>query len=254
MEMNENFVAEQVTENVEQTTEETPVKTYTQEEVDAIVGKRVARAKAKIEKENQRKYGDLEDVLKAGTGKDSVEEMTDTFRDFYTKKGIKIPQKPTYSEQDLEILARAEAEEIIRSGYEDVVEETDRLANVGAARMTAREKAVFKVLAEHRQNAERGRELTKLGVKEDVYNSKEFRDFASKFNSNTPITDVYDIYNRTQPKKEFKTMGSMKTNTSADNGVKDFYTVEEARRFTKKDYDKNPALFAAVEKSMLKWK
>ena len=254
MENNENFVTEQVTENVEQTTEETPVKTYTQEEVDAIVGKRVARAKAKIEKENQRKYGDLEDVLKAGTGKDSVEEMTDTFRDFYTKKGIKIPQKPTYSEQDLEILARAEAEEIIRSGYEDVVEETDRLANVGAARMTAREKAVFKVLAEHRQNAERGRELTKLGVKEDVYNSKEFRDFASKFNSNTPITDVYDIYNRTQPKKEFKTMGSMKTNTSADNGVKDFYTVEEARRFTKKDFDKNPALFAAVEKSMLKWK
>ena len=254
MEMNENFVAEQVTENVEQTTEETPVKTYTQEEVDAIVDKRVARAKAKIEKENQRKYGDLEEVLRAGTGKDSVEEVTETFRDFYTKKGINIPQKPTYSEQDLEILARAEAEEIIRSGYEDVVEETDRLANVGAARMTAREKAVFKVLAEHRQNAERGRELTKLGVKEDVYNSKEFRDFASKFNSNTPITDVYDIYNKTQPKKEFKTMGSMKTNTSADNGVKDFYTVEEARRFTKKDYDKNPALFAAVEKSMLKWK
>ena len=254
MENNENFVAEQVTENVEHTTEETPVKTYTQEEVDAIVGRRVARAKAKIEKENQRKYGDLEEVLKAGTGKQNVEEMTDTFREFYSKKGIQIPQKPNYSAQDIEILARAEADEIIRSGYDEVVEEVDRLTNIGAAKMTAREKAVFKVLAEHRQSAERSKELSKIGVTEDVYNSKEFKEFAGKFNSNTPISDIYDIYHKTLPKKEIKTMGSMKTNSSEDNGVKDFYSVEEARRFTKKDYDKNPALFAAVQKSMLKWK
>ena len=254
MENNENFVTEQVTENVEHTTEEMAVKTYTQEEVDAIVGRRVARAKAKIEKENQRKYGDLEEVLKAGTGKQNVEEMTDTFREFYSKKGIQIPQRPTYSDKDIEILARAEAEEIIRSGFEDVVEEVDRLANVGAANMTAREKAVFKVLAEHRQKEERSKELSRIGVTEDVYNSKEFKEFASKFNSNTPIKDVYDIYHKTLPKKEIKTMGSMKTNASEDNGVKDFYSVEEARKFSKRDYDKNPALFAAVQKSMLKWK
>jgi hypothetical protein len=48
-------------------------------------------------------------------------------------------------------------------------------------------------------------------------------------------------------------MGSMKSNVSTDNGVKDFYTPEEARKFSKKDFDNNPALFAAVEKSMLKW-
>ena len=253
MNENENFVAEQVTENVEQTTEETP-KMFTQDEVNEIVGKAKARTKAKIEKDYQRKYGDLEEVLKAGTGKQNVEEVTDTFRDFYQKKGVQIPQKPTYSAQDIEVLARAEADEIIRSGFEEVVEEVDRLTDIGAANMTAREKAVFRVLAEHRQNAERGRELTKIGVKEDVYNSKEFKEFAGKFNASTPIADVYDIYQKTQPKKEFRTMGSMKTNTSEDNGVKDFYTPEEARRFTKKDYDKNPALFAAVEKSMLKWK
>ena len=71
MENNENFVAEQAAENVEQTTEQTP-KTYTQEEVDAIVGKRIARKEAKIRKEYDRKYGDLTEVLKAGTGKESV--------------------------------------------------------------------------------------------------------------------------------------------------------------------------------------
>ena len=251
MENNENLVNQ--TENVEQTTEQTP-KMYSQEEVDALMGKRVARTEAKIRKEYQRKYGDLEDVLKAGTGKENVEEITDTFKQFYQKKGVQMPEKPNYSQKDIEVLARAEAEEIIRGGYEDVVDEVERLTQVGAANMTAREKAVFKALAEHRQSAERGMELGKLGVGEDVYNSKEFKDFAGKFNPNIPITDVYDIYKQTQPKKEIHTMGSMKSNSAKDTGVKDFYTVEEARRFTKADYDKNPALFKAVQNSMTKWK
>jgi len=252
--MSEEKILVEQTENVEQTTEETPVpKTYTQEEVDAIVGKAKARAKAKIEKDYQRKYGGLEEVLKAGTGKESVEEMTDTFAEFYRQKGIKIPEKPTYNAKDIEVLAQAEADEIIRGGFDEVVEEVDRLAALGAANMSPREKAVFKALAEHRQNAERGKELSKIGVTEEVYGSREFKDFASKFNPNTPIKDIYDIYHKTQPKKEIKTMGSMKNSESGDNGVKDFYTVEEARQFTKKDFDKNPALFAAIEKSMLKW-
>ena len=254
MSENEILAAEQVAENVEQTTEETPaVKTYTQEEVDAIVGKAKARARAKIEKDYQRKYGSLEEVLKAGTGKESVEEMTDTFAEFYRKKGIQIPEKPTYSARELDVLARAEAQEIIDAGFDDVVEEVDRLTAVGAANMTAKEKAMFKVLAEHRQSAERGRELNKIGVTEDVYNSQEFKDFAGMFNPNTPIQKIYETYAKTQPKKEIKTMGSMKNNNSGDNGVKEFYTRDEALKFTKKDFDENPALFAAVQKSMLKW-
>lgn len=252
MENMENLVTEQVTENVEQTTEQTP-KTYTQEEVDAIVGKRLARNEAKIRKEYDRKYSGLTDVLKAGTGKESVEEMTDTFTKFYESKGIKIRKEPEYSQRDIEVLARAEAEEFIRNGFDDVVEEVDRLANIGAANMTAREKAVFKVLAEHRQSAERGQELSRLGVTEEVYGSKDFQDFLRKFNSDTPIADVYDIYRKTQPKKEIHTMGSMKNSNSGDTGVKDFYSRDEALKFTKKDFDKNPALYEAVQKSMLKW-
>ena len=250
MENNENFVAQ--TENVEQTTEQTP-KMFTQEEVNAMMGKKVARTEAKIRKEYERKYGDLEEVLKAGTGKDNVEEVTDTFRQFYEKKGIQIRKKPNYSDEDIRVLAQADADEFIRGGYEEVVEEVDRLTGIGFDNMTAREKATFKVLAEHRKNTEQGRELTQMGVTEDVYNSKEFKDFTKKFASGTPITEVFDIYRKTQPKKEIKTMGSMKNTDSGDNGVKDFYTVEEARRFTKADFDKNPALYKAVEKSMQKW-
>ena len=253
MENNENLVTEEVAENVEQTTEETPAKTYTQEEVDAIVGKKKARWEAKMRKENERTYGGLIETLKAGTGKESVEELNDTFTKFYESKGVKIKKTPDYTEKDLEVLARAEADEIIRLGDDEVVEEVDRLTELGAANMTAREKAVFKVLAEHRQNAERNKELAEIGITEDVYNSKEFKDFAGKFNPNTPIADIYDIYNKTLPKKEFKTMGSMKNSTSEDGTVKDFYTRDEALQFTKKDFDKNPALYKAVEASMLKW-
>ena len=254
MENNENFVTEQVTENVEQTTEQTQQeKTYTQAEVDAIVGKRLARQEAKIRKDNDRQYGDLVEVLKAGTGKESVGEITDTFKQFYSKKGIQMPQKPQYSAEDIEVLARAEADEIIRSGYEEVVEEVDRLANLGAENMTAREKAVFTALATHRQNTERSRELSRIGVSEDVYNSQEYKDFASQFNPNIPVEKVYDLYRKTQPQKEIRTMGSMKNNPANDTGVKDFYTREEALQFTKEDFDKNPELFKAVEQSSYKW-
>ena len=257
MENNENLVTEQVAENVEHTTEQTP-KTYTEAEfnakLDEVLGRKIARKEAKIRKEYDQRYGDLVNTLKAGTGKESVEDMTDSFKKFYASKGIQIPEKPAYSDKDIEVLARADADDFIRNGYEDVVEEVDRLTELGAARMTAREKEMFKVLAEHRLDTERGRELSKIGVTEDVYNSKDFKDFQGKFNPNTPIKDIYDIYAKTQPKKQIQTMGSMRNNTADSAAVKDFYSYEEAVKFTKEDFDKNPALLGAVEASMPKWK
>lgn len=251
-------------ENVETTTEEIqeeqiaqPEKVYTEEDfnkkLDEVLSKKIARNTAKIRKEYERKYGELESVLKAGTGKDDVAEMTDTFKKFYESKGIQMPTKPAYSDKDISLLARAEAEDIIKSGFDDVVDEVDRLAEIGFENMSAREKAVFKELAEYRKAEEESRELSKLGVTKDVYTSAEFKTFASQFATNTPITKIYEIYNKMQPKKEITTMGSMKNSTPTDETVKDFYTREEAMKFTKKDFDKNPALFKAVEKSMLKW-
>jgi len=258
--MNENLVTEevveteQVAENVEVTTEETP-KTYTEEDfnravnskVDEVLGKKIARREAKIRKEYEKKYGDLESVLRAGTGKENVEELTSTFRDFYEKKGVKIPDKPRYSDRDIEVLARAEADDIIRAGFDEVVEETDRLANIGAENMTPRDRVLFMALANHRQNAERSMELSKIGVTEDVYNSKEFIDFASKFNSDTPITDIYNIYNKTLPKKEYTTMGSMKH--SQTEKVKDYYTPAEIEKLSMDDLD-DPKVWEAVRRSM----
>lgn len=248
MENNENFVAEEVAENVEQTTEETQQeKTYTQAEVDAIVGKRLARKEARIRKEYDREYGELMDVLKAGTGEENVGKMTDKFRGFYKENGVNVPEKPSYSEKDNAVLAQAEADDIIRGGYEEVVEEVDRLAKIGYEGMNARERAVYKTLAEYRQNEERSRELSGIGVTEDVYNSAEFKSFAKQFNSSVPIKDVFDIYRKMQPKKEYKQMGSMKP--TAEKGAKDYYSPEEIERLTEEDLD-DPKVWEAVRRSM----
>ena len=251
MNENENLVTEQVTGNVEVTTEETP-KTYTEAEfnakLDEVLGKKLARREAKIRKEYDRKYGNLEEVLKAGTGKESVEEITDTFSKFYEGKGITLPKKPTYSDKDIEVLARAEADDVIRAGFEDVVEEVERLVEIGAENMTAREKAYFKVLAEHRQKTERQNELAKIGVTDEEYNSREFQDFASMFNPKTPIAEIHSLYTKTKPKKDIKPMGSMK-HTPSDGLVKDFYTQEDIERLSEDDL-MNPEVWKNVRRSM----
>ena len=252
MENNENLVTEQVTENMEQTTEQTP-KTYTQDEVNDLMGKRTARLEAKLRKEYDRKYGRLEGVLKAGTGKQDMEEIADEFEQHYAEKGITMPQKQKFSDSDLATLAEKDATEIISAGYDEVVDEVDRLTKLGADHMTDREKLVFKTLAQHRQNVERETELAKLGVTEEIYKSAEFQNFAKKFTSDTPITDVYDIYRKTHA-KEVKTMGSMKSTGGSDSGVKDYYSFEEASKFTKADFDRNPELYKKVQESMTKWK
>lgn len=257
-----NIAVENIAENVEGTTEQIqeqaaqtaqPVKTYTEEEVNEIVGKRLSRNTAKIRKEYENKYGQLESVLRAGTGKEDVTEITDTFREFYAKKGINMPTEPSYSEKDIAVLARAEAEDIINSGFDEVVEEVDRLMEVGLENMSPRERAVFSSLAKYRQDNERMKELSAIGVTADVYESKEFNDFAKKFGPETSITEIYSYFSKMQPKKEVKTMGSMKNSTSEEGTVKDFYSRDEAMRFTKQDFDKNPALYKAVQQSMLKW-
>lgn len=250
MNENENLVTN-VTENAEHTAEQTP-KHYTDEEVNAIVGKRLARQEARIRKEYDRQYKPLTDVLTAGLGTNDVGEITNKLTTFYESKGVKINKPQQYSEKDIETLARAEANEYISAGFEDVVEEADRLNAIGE-KMTAREKAVFKILAEHVKATETNNKLAEIGLTEDEYNSPDFKEFQSMFNPNTPIEKVYETYRKTQPKKEFKTMGSMRNSTSQNGTVKEFYTRDEALQFTMADFDKNPALYKAVEASMLKW-
>jgi hypothetical protein len=249
---NENLVTEEVTENTEETAEETTAaeevvaeKTYTQSELNEIMGKRLARQEAKIRKEYE-KHNELAEVVKAGIGKEDVGEAADSLREFYIKKGYKMPEKKQDT-RDIEVLARADAEEFIADGFDEVVREVDRLTEKGVANMTPREKAMFKVLAEHRQATENSQELERIGVPKDVAESKDFKDFAAQFNPKTPIADIYDIYNKTKPKKNYQTIGSMKQ--SQESKVKDYYSPEEIERLTEEDLD-DPKVWEAVRRSM----
>ncbi len=264
MNENENLVTE-VTENVEPTaTEETveqvaePEKVYTEEEFKAklteAVDKVIPRREAKIRKEYERKYGGLEDVLRAGTGfTGGVDEMTSAFKEHYSKKGVQFAEEPKYTDRDIEVLAKAEADDVIKLGLDEVLDEINRYADMGIENLNPREKAILKMLAEHQDKEEKRKELARLGVTEDVSESADFKEFASKFSSKTPIADIVDIYNKTKPKKEIKPMGSIKNTSVKGDELKDFYTPEEAKQVTLKDLDENPRLLGILEESMKKW-
>lgn len=213
------------------------------------IGKKTAIIKRQLRREYDEKYGELENVLKAGTGESDLKAITDTFTDFYTKKGINIPQRANYNENDLKILANAEADDIINSSFNEVVEETDRLADKGLDNMSPREKIVFKKLAEYRQSKERENELASIGAMK-VANDKEFNDFASQFNSNVPIKTVYEMYTKTRPQPKVEQIGSMKS--TVPNKTKDYYTPDEVDRLTPEQL-RDPKIMDAVDKSMKIW-
>lgn len=260
----------ETTENVEeQTTEETvegapaaetevEEKRYTDEEVNQIVAKRVARKEAKLRKEFEgtlASYREAEHVLNAGLGTSSIEEATTNLKDFYKEKGVDIPQyQPSYSDDDMRVLANNEAQKIIEYGFEDVEEEVDRLAAKGLENMTAREKLVFNQLAEYRKSELDRKELAQIGVGEDALNDSEFIEFSKDLNPNLSVKDKYELFLKYKPKPQIKQIGSLKGNKTEEPAVKDFYSYEESLKFTKKDFDENPALYAAVQNSMRKWR
>ena len=262
--MNEELRVD-MTENVGgQTTEqsvEAQPKTYTEEEfnqrLDDLLAKKLARKEAKIRKEYEEKYSpykEVETVLNAGLGTSDIKEATSNLRDFYEKKGIKIPtSQPSYSDDDMKVLAGVEAQKIIDLGFDEVVEEVDRLADKGLDNMTAREKLVFSKLADYRKTESDKKELAKIGVSEAALQDKDFLEFAADLNPNLSMKDKYQKYLKYRPKKEVETIGSMRNPAYSGKEVKDFYTREEALKFTTKDFDNNPALFKAVENSMRKW-
>lgn len=229
-------------------TEEPIEETYTKEQVDEMIAKKLARKEAKMRKEYARKYGKLETVVKAGLGTDNTDEAVEKLTDFYTQRGINIPKEPQYSEKDLEVLANAEADEIISAGYDDIVEEVERLAQLGTENMTERDKKVFTKLARERQKIEDAKDLASIGVKTEELDTEEFKSYADKLNPNLSLKEKYEMYLETKPKKEIKTIGSMKTGTPE---AKEYYSEDEISRMTSEDLDK-PGVWEAVRRSMTK--
>ena len=242
-------------ESISDEPEKEEVKMFTQEDVDKIVKKRLARQERDYQKELS-KYKNVESVLNAGLKTKSIEEAESTLREYYREQGVDLPEptKLGLSDRELQILGQAEAEEILDLGLEEAEKEANRLATKGHQNWNAKEQAIFNKLASTLTYEKQKKELKTIGADTKILDSKEFKDFANQFNSNTDIKNIYNLYSKTSLPKESKNiekMGSMKNNTTEE--VKDFYTYEESLKFTRKDFEKNPALFKAIEQSMTKW-
>lgn len=255
----------ELTDATSQEEEKKEVKTYTAEEVEKMVNdrinnllpKKIEREKRKMEKQYSdklAKYEETDSILKAGLGTKDISESNQRMREFYKEQGIDIPaySKPRYSDEDEKILGQAEASKIIDLGFEEMQEEANRLAAIGVDKMTPREKVIFNTLADELTHQKQVKELAELGVKEEILNNSEFKEFASQFTSKTPIKTVYEMYTAThQPKQKAEKIGSMKNTVSKEE--KDFYTPDEVKALTPEEWEK-PGVWEKVMASQRKWK
>ena len=222
------------------------------ERANKAVEARLKRERKQFEKELA-KYKNTESILRAGLEVETIDEANERLARFYKEQGVAIPEtKSGLSEREIEILARADAEEIVDAGVEEMTREANELAKRGYENLDAREKIIFTTLAEKLTKDLQKKELVKIGVEPSVLEDKDFKDFATKFNSKVSIADIYTLYSKThEPKKHIEKIGSMKS-VESPNKIKEFYTPEEVEAMSEKDLD-NPELMRAVELSMTKW-
>lgn len=251
--------AEEVEETEEKETEEETaeepekVKTFTQEEVNQMFEKRIKRERNKIDrkyKEQLSKYEELAYLTQQGLDTDDFDEALDKTRQFYAeKKGITY--SPKSDNKDEEILANAYAREILEDceSVEDIEDAIKNISNKGT-RLTERDAIIIKDLDKEAKRMKRVAQLSELGVTEDIYNSDSFKAFESKFNEDTPIGDIYELYNTTQKQaeKQFKNPGSMKSVPSTEK--KDFISSKDFDKLTDKEIEENMDL---IRESMKKW-
>lgn len=248
-------------------TEETPVEEekeeepkgrfMTDDEIDKLVMKKVNRRVGKIEEKYEKelaKYKDTDNILRSTLSISEDEDVNQKLRATYEADGVKLPSRyePGLSSREIERLAKGDAEDFIEDGYDSAAAEANRLANKRYENLNERERITFNTLVDYLNTENDKRELLSLGAKEELLSDKSFNDFRKKFNSNVPIKDIYSLYNQSKPKKEIENPGSMK-NVATNNDVKEFYTPEEANKFTRADFDKNPKLLEAIENSMTLW-
>lgn len=238
--------------DIEKEIEERANKLFEEKVQERLIRDR--RARENKNKEEFRKYKYLEDIVKAGTGTNSLDEAIKETADFYKGNGLDIPEFNTYSEDDEKILGQARANDFINSSYEEMEAEANRIANIPRDKRTIREEEELYVLGTELTRRNNIKELKTKGYDTEVLETKEFREFSKQFNDKVDISKIYEMYQKVNgliPKKP-SSPGSARNSTSQE--VKEYYTPEEAKRFTEEDLERNPKLMEAIEKSMLQWK
>ena len=249
-----------VEDTVEQ--EEQSEKLFSQKELDDKVQKRIGRVERKSKRELSKKdeeiekYKQLEKTLRAGLDINDSDDIFEKVNNFYKEQGVNIPQYESVSnKRDAERLGEYDARDLIESAdFDEIQDRANELASLKQkGKIKPREEAEFMKLGTYLTNELKIKELKEKGADEKVLEDKKFKEFSKKFNSETPITDIYDLYtklNHEDVKKPDST-GSIKS-TVGESKVKKYYTSEEVDKLTSKDLD-NPTIFKNVMASMKKW-
>lgn len=226
---------------------------------EKIVETRLIRDRIKRERENasqMAKYQELENIMKTALEADNLDDVITKSKSFYKEQGINIPETKnnlSLSKRDEEVLAEADAREIISLGKAEMEYEANRIANIPESERSIREQTIFNEVCRELVNLNDIDALKEKGYNTEVLEDKDFLSFREQFNLNTPVSKIYEMYqsiNGTKPVQP-KSPGSAKTNNS-NNEIKDYYTPEEVRKFTEEDLD-NPKLMEAIDRSMLLW-
>lgn len=236
-------------------------QTFTLEEVEEIKAQIKAENEAKFDEKFNKRWGneqrklarenneknELIELLKTQTGKNNIKDLLDLS---YEQYGVERPN--VSNSKDEEILGKYDAKEILELDEDSIEEEANRLAEI--KNRTAREQATFMELGKHltskKAEAKRKQEIKEAGIEEDLLNNKDFTDFMSKFNENTSLKDIYDIYSNTHETKKQKPFspGSLKDKKMKEES--DYFSEEEFKALTSKDLE-NPKIYEKAMKSRL---
>lgn len=222
-----------------------------QDEMNDMMESRAKRERNAVDRkyrEKLSKYEEMAYLTKEGLKAESFDDALGKARDFYGKQGIKY--NPGRSAREEEILATAEAQEILSDceNTDDIESEVQRLLSKGN-NISNREKSIAQKLTDELTNRVRISELSKLGVKPEVYESKEFRDFEKHFTKETPISFIYEQYRvKNKTNKEISNPGSMKSILAKEK--KTFISEADYDKMTEKEIEANLDL---IKESMSKW-
>lgn len=204
---------------------------------------RLYRDRVKRERETNEKfskYQELEDILKVGLGAKDLDDLIVKSSDFYKEQGINIPvveRRQSLNERDAVVLAKADAQDIMKCGEKEMEYEANRIANIPKEKRTIRENTIFNEL---------GRELTirqlkNKGYDTNVLNDEKFKEFSSHI-VNKPITEIYDMYTKlnSKPVEKPASAGSAKNEVGK---VNETFSAERINNMTPQElmkYWNNP--------------
>jgi hypothetical protein len=252
--------------NVEET-EQQDTKTYSEDEVLA----RIEEVKAQMKEDNQkawnkrwgqekakmeREFAKQNEAINLFMQQTNTKSVEDLLNYSYEQYGVERPTNQR-SQEDEMILGQYDAKSILELDDDFIAEEAERLSHL---KRSAREDATFmelgRYLTEKKEKAQLEKEIKESGIDESLLNNQDFKDFRSKFNKETSLADIVNIYSSTQKTPVEKKTKPFSAGSSTGKVIKEeteFFTEDEFMALTAEDL-KNPRIYEKAMKSRYNFK